>query len=493
MFLTVSLAVTVVALLLGYCHYCHQYWQSKGVYVPPMLPIFGHTIYVLKEVRFEYLHKIFTKSKTPFFGMYQFVKPKLIVKDMEILKKILVKDFDHFSTRREMEFSESDHIYSEMLFMVNGERWKQIRTTVSPTFTSGRLKGILPLIENKCQALVDWCLNHGLQGDMELKGTFSRITLDTIATCAFGIESNCLENEESEFSKAAIKATSQSGITVLLKFLLVLSCPRLYQFFNLRIGPPSLDILGEVVRSSLKNCKTSGRRGDFLDLMLDAKEDNKKQNKYPVTVNTIISQSVLFLIAGHETTASALAFTVFLLAKHQDAQRKLREEIKGLVEIHGGLTYQALGEAKYLDACLHESLRLYPPAGYMDRTCTKDYVLPQYNLKIEKGTIIGLPIWTINRNPEIFEDPESFRPERFLPENKTAEKAFSFMSFGQGPRNCIGMRFALLESKLLLAHLILKLEMVPVPGHENVPPLRPSPNLIATKDGLYVKFQPVEG
>ncbi|XP_076040302.1 cytochrome P450 6k1-like isoform X2 [Oratosquilla oratoria] len=393
MFLTVSLAVTVVALLLGYCHYCHQYWQSKGVYVPPMLPIFGHTIYVLKEVRFEYLHKIFTKSKTPFFGMYQFVKPKLIVKDMEILKKILVKDFDHFSTRREMEFSESDHIYSEMLFMVNGERWKQIRTTVSPTFTSGRLK----------------------------------------------------------------------------------------------------DILGEVVRSSLKNCKTSGRRGDFLDLMLDAKEDNKKQNKYPVTVNTIISQSVLFLIAGHETTASALAFTVFLLAKHQDAQRKLREEIKGLVEIHGGLTYQALGEAKYLDACLHESLRLYPPAGYMDRTCTKDYVLPQYNLKIEKGTIIGLPIWTINRNPEIFEDPESFRPERFLPENKTAEKAFSFMSFGQGPRNCIGMRFALLESKLLLAHLILKLEMVPVPGHENVPPLRPSPNLIATKDGLYVKFQPVEG
>ncbi|XP_076040659.1 cytochrome P450 9e2-like isoform X1 [Oratosquilla oratoria] len=491
------LALTLVVLLLGYCHHLQQYWQSKGVYVPPMLPVLGHLHFLFSRRTNEIMSEYLIKSKVPYMGWYEGVRPILIVHDLALLKNILVKDFDHFVDRRPFDLGKSDEVlFREMLFTLSGEKWKRMRSTMSPTFTSGKLKGTFPLIEAKCKKLVEWCLKEGTTRDkVEMHSLFNRFTLDTITTSAFRIETNCIDNEKEEFATAAEKITSTPGVLVALKFALLLISPRLFNFLRLRFTDPAVDIFSETAKATLKMRKNSERRGDFIDLMLEAKQEHDLdtgKSKYPVTDETITAQVVLFLFAGFQTTSTALSFAADLLARHHEVQERLREELRSLMETYGELNYKAIGEAKYLEACLHEALRLFPPVPMIDRATTKEYTLPGTDVKIEKGTVITINAWGVNRDPRIWEDPDDFKPERFLPENKTPEQSFAFQSFGQGPRNCIGMRFALLETKLALAHLVLNLNLRLAPGHEDPLELVFSPNIMKAKGGINLVFESVQ-
>ncbi|XP_076040661.1 cytochrome P450 6k1-like isoform X2 [Oratosquilla oratoria] len=418
------LALTLVVLLLGYCHHLQQYWQSKGVYVPPMLPVLGHLHFLFSRRTNEIMSEYLIKSKVPYMGWYEGVRPILIVHDLALLKNILVKDFDHFVDRRPFDLGKSDEVlFREMLFTLSGEKWKRMRSTMSPTFTSGKLKGTFPLIEAKCKKLVEWCLKEGTTRDkVEMHSLFNRFTLDTITTSAFRIETNCIDNEKEEFATAAEKITSTPGVLVALKFALLLISPRLFNFLRLRFTDPAVDIFSETAKATLKMRKNSERRGDFIDLMLEAKQEHDLDT----------------------------------------------------------------GKSKY------QALRLFPPVPMIDRATTKEYTLPGTDVKIEKGTVITINAWGVNRDPRIWEDPDDFKPERFLPENKTPEQSFAFQSFGQGPRNCIGMRFALLETKLALAHLVLNLNLRLAPGHEDPLELVFSPNIMKAKGGINLVFESVQ-
>ncbi|XP_076040638.1 cytochrome P450 6k1-like [Oratosquilla oratoria] len=499
MLVALTLAVTLVVLLLGYCHHRQQYWQSKGVYVPPMLPVMGHMHHMFSqkinvfETVFEYL----MKSKAPYMGWYEGLKPALIVQDLTLLKNILVKDFDHFVDRRQFDFGHSqEKVFNEMVSMIPGEKWKGLRSTITPTFTSGKLKGTFPLIEAKCKKLVEWCLKEGTTRDkVDMHNLFNRFTLDTIATSAFGIDTNCIDNEKDEFAVAAEKISTPPGFATMLKFLVFLTSSRLFSFLSLRLMDPAIDLFTETAKATIKMRKNSERRGDFIDLMMEAKQAHDldtTKSKYPVTDDTIISQVVLFLFAGFQTTSTTLSFAAGLLARHQEVQELIREELRGLMETYGELNYKAIGEAKYLEACIHEALRLFPPAPVTERLTTKEYTIPGTDLIIEKDTVIGVQIWALNRDPRIWEDPEEYKPERFLPENKTPEQNFAFQSFGQGPRNCIGMRFALLETKLALAHLVLNMKLNVAPGHEGPLEVDISLNMMKAKGGINLVFEPIQ-
>ncbi|XP_063858472.1 cytochrome P450 9e2-like isoform X2 [Scylla paramamosain] len=204
---------------------------------------------------------------------------------------------------------------------------------------------------------------------------------------------------------------------------------------------------------------------------------------------SLIAQSVLFIIAGYETTASLLDFSSFLLAKHKNQQQRLREEVRQLVKKYGGITYHGIMEGKLLKACLQETLRLYPPALFMERYCTKAYKLPGTDLTIRPGDIVQAPIWALHHDPRHWPDPEAFIPDRFLPENKGNINSFAHMPFGMGPRNCLAMRFALMEAKVALAKLLLGAELELAPGHEEVT-LDEQGAFLRSKD-LNIKVKPI--
>ncbi|PRD21810.1 UNVERIFIED_CONTAM: Cytochrome P450 3A8 [Trichonephila clavipes] len=178
-------------------------------------------------------------------------------------------------------------------------------------------------------------------------------------------------------------------------------------------------------------------------------------NGNPLSTNELIAQCVIFFLAGFETTASTLAFVSFYLALNPDVQDKLVAEIDETVKAgNSELTYEAIQNMKYLDNVISETLRINPPSARLERVASEDYKLGDTGIVIPKHTIVTIPIYAIHRDPKYFPDPEKFDPDRFTPEERVKRSPYVFMPFGAGPRNCVGMRFALVEVKVCLAYVL---------------------------------------
>jgi len=178
---------------------------------------------------------------------------------------------------------------------------------------------------------------------------------------------------------------------------------------------------------------------------------NKQLTEYE-----ILAQAIVFFLAGYETTATTLTFCTYELALNQDIQDKLYEEINSAVDSNGEISYEELARLPYLDAVLSETLRLHPPALRLVRLASTDYKLGETGITLPKGQQIEFPIHGIHHLEEYYPNPFQFNPDRFMPENRHKITPYTYLPFGAGPRNCIGMRFALLEAKLALANIIRK-------------------------------------
>lgn len=160
-----------------------------------------------------------------------------------------------------------------------------------------------------------------------------------------------------------------------------------------------------------------------------------------------------------------MCFAVHEIAVNSNVQTKLRREVDEVLEkTNGELTYEALNGMQYLDAVINEALRLWSPAVLVDRICAQDFELPpalpgDKPFVVKKGTYVWFPIYALHRDPKYFEKPNEFYPERFLDENKKSFNTSAYIPFGLGPRMCIGNRFALLETKVVIFHLLARCEL----------------------------------
>lgn len=182
-----------------------------------------------------------------------------------------------------------------------------------------------------------------------------------------------------------------------------------------------------------------------------------------------MAQAITFLVTGIETTSSTLTMLLYQLATNPDKQKLLHEEVdRVLVKSNGKIDHSIVGDLVYVNACIQEGLRLAPTLTRIDRICTKNWEHKESALKIREGMRVQFPVWPLHYNPEYFPEPESFLPDRFLPQNKDSFKQYALLSFGQGhlilhwivkiylqffvlnigPHNCVGTRFALETLKL---------------------------------------------
>ncbi|RZB40914.1 p450 domain containing protein [Asbolus verrucosus] len=186
-----------------------------------------------------------------------------------------------------------------------------------------------------------------------------------------------------------------------------------------------------------------------------------------LTNEDITAQALIFFFGGFDTASSLMCFLGHELAVNQHIQRRLKEEIrKLLIDTDGKITYEHLLSMKYLDMVISETLRKWPQATWLDRKCTKEFEIEPKNegeprLKVNVGDICWLPVYAIHKDPNYYPNPDVFDPERFSDENKDKIKPTTYLPFGIGPRNCIGSRFALLETKILMFHLLTNFDIVP--------------------------------
>jgi cytochrome P450 family 3 subfamily A len=217
---------------------------------------------------------------------------------------------------------------------------------------------------------------------------------------------------------------------------------------------------GLFLRAFEERKKGSAERIDFLQLMLEAQEmkacntylPEEHRQKTPLTDKEVLSNCIIFFFAAFGTVGDAMSMTMYALAKHPDIQEKLLEEIEEVLGDSERCSYDQIKDLQYMDMVVHEGLRMYPPAQITDRVCSEDCVIN--GVKFPKGMFVQIPIGAIHRDPDIWPSPKKFIPERFAPERKAEMNPYHWLPFGLGPRNCIGMRMALIEMKIALVHIV---------------------------------------
>ncbi|XP_047121553.1 cytochrome P450 6k1-like [Schistocerca piceifrons] len=483
-------AATLAALLCWWLvRQSHSYWQQRGVACPLRPhPLLGHlqNLALLRESARDLLQRVYDAGQgIPYVGMYFMHKPALMVRDPELVQRVLVSEFASFPDRHARTGQFRDPLGHANLFLMRSPRWRVLRSKLSPAFTSGHLRRMAPIVDRCADQLLGL-----LQGAVDVREIMARFTTDVISNCAFGVNSNAMGDPKSpfrafgrkifEFTRA--RGTEINGIfyTPWLSDILGFS------FFQSETSKFLRNSLWQVIRGREQSGE---KRSDFVELLIQLKNkgvispageekdgsnvEAKDKGLFDFEGDDLVAQASVFFSAGFETTGSALTFMMYELAHNPEVQERLRAEVlEALAKApQGPLTYDTVADIRYLNMCIAETLRKYPPLPQLDRECVRtcDSLVP--GLRIEKGTPIVVPVMAMHYDPELFPEPDRYDPERFAPE-VVGKGPKGYLPFGDGPRICIGTRFAQMVMRLALVKIISSGVQVLPAEDTPTPPLR---------------------
>lgn len=284
-----------------------------------------------------------------------FMKPIYLPIDPDLLRSILVKDFQHFSDRG-IPHDERSNPLSANLFTVDGPLWKMLRTKLTPTFTSGKMRMMFETLL-ECTGPLLGALEGGGSG-VDIKELLSRFTVDVIGSCAFGIECNSFGDENSEFVRYG-KGFFDLDARRVAKNVVRFNLPFLAKVLGLKsVDAKTESFFMNLVKTTIEyREKNQITRNDFMQLLINMKKEDDS-----LSLGLLTSQAFLFFLAGFETSSTTMTFCLYELALHQDIQEKARVEIQEVMKNHSGkLTYDALSEMKYLQQIIDGKRNLKLP------------------------------------------------------------------------------------------------------------------------------------
>ncbi|XP_053611391.1 cytochrome P450 6B6-like [Plodia interpunctella] len=506
MFLPIAiLAVTI--LLYYYGTRKSKYWEKRGVKYDKPLPFVGNNLkgYLIQKSVTEVVVDTYWKyPHEKVVGFFRAVEPELVIRDPEIIKRILVTDFEHFYPRG-INHKEVVEPLMRNLFFADGDLWRLLRQRMTPAFTSGKLKAMFPLIVDCADRLQKRALSESINAKtIDARDMMARYTTDFIGACGFGVNADSLSDEDSAFRKLGkdiFTPRVQDIIVAVLKEMF----PDTFKHLKYlsRLEDEFKRFVTEVLR--LRNYKPSGRN-DFIDLMLECKakgtivgesiERRKKDGSPEIATveldDTLIAAQVfVFFAAGFETSSSATSYTLHELAFHPEIQEKVQKEIDTVLAKHDNkLSYDAVKEMTYLEWTLKEGMRMLPSLGFLIRKSVRPYTFPELGMTIDADVQITIPVQALHNDPKYFDNPKEFRPERFNPEILTREQKDVYLPFGIGPRACIGERLGLMQSVAGLAAVLSKFTVSPAPNTIRSPKIDPTSDIVQTiKGGLPLQFR----
>lgn len=356
---TLVAIATTLALIYYLVKRNYSYWERKGVpFVQPKIP-FGNFGDFGKTHQGALIQRFYNqmKGKGPFFGIYGFKNPIAIASDLEFIKTIMIKDFNHFQDRG-LYTNEKDDPLSAHLFSIGSPKWRQLRTKLTPTFTSGKMKFMYPTIikvASEFQTTINELLVANGNADIEIKEMLARFTTDVIGECAFGIECNSLKNPDAEFREMGRKVfTVRRGR--IFKFIIITNLPKLSKFFGLKLTSPEVSkfFLGSVKDTVEYRESNNIKRNDFMDLLIKLKNpsgvDEMGNALEGLNIGEISAQAFVFFLAGFETSSTAMTYALYEMTINPEIQRKARAEIKEVLAKHNGeFTYDAMLDMSYID------------------------------------------------------------------------------------------------------------------------------------------------
>ncbi|XP_037049353.1 cytochrome P450 6A1-like [Bradysia coprophila] len=457
----VLFVIFVTTFTFAYLKTSFSYWKLRDVpHNPPIIP-YGNIKGVGKTLHlFELTQKYYQQFKgvAPFCGLYLLTRPVALILDIELVKNILIKDFGNFSSRGGY-YNEKDDPVTGNLFNYEAEKWRPLRAKLSPTFSSGKMKFMFPTVveigkrlEEKIRSLTDEF------DELELKEILGRYSTDIIGNCAFGVECNTLNDKDSEFREISrqvfLKPRNQQYVTMFAN-----QSHRLGRLLRVKMVREEVSaFFFKLIRETIDlRERNQIERKDFMDLLIKIKNSDDG-----LTINEIVGQAYLFFAAGFETSSSAILHTLYELALNPTIQSKLRNEIEESCQRNNNeFTYETMMDMPYLNQVINETLRKYPSVPNLTRRAERDYQVPGTTKTISKGTIVIIPVAAIHHDPEFYPKPEIYDPDRFSPEEVVKRDNVKFLAFGEGQRNCVGLRFGLMQTRIGLVALLRNFEFLP--------------------------------
>lgn len=400
----------------------------------------------------------------------------VLVNDPALLRQILTKDVDAFPKSDLMVDSLAPLIHDGM-FVSHGETWARQRAMLDPAFTHMRVTRAFSAMAAAVDDFEAYLDRVAMRGEsFSIERGMSRLTADIIYRTIF---SQPLDEARARDFFDAWAVFQESVANIDLKRLI------LGRAWDPVPQPPKALAAAAVIRRHLGDLvdRRMEDPADFDDILSDTLAARDPSTGAGFSRDETVDQIGVFFLAGHETTASALTWAFYILSQQSDLTRALRAEADGLL----GVAQVDFGATKRLTLArnvFRETLRLYPPLGFVPRVSARDTELG--GVRVKRGALVMVAPWITHRHEALWDDPHAFDPGRFDPAREKAQPPGAYLPFGLGPRVCIGAAFALTEGVLILSRLARRFDFEADPG----PPIRPV-SYLATRPNRDIRLRPV--
>lgn len=397
-----------------------------------------------------------------------------MVMDPEAIRRMLLENLDNYPksivTKNLLRPAIGDS-----LFIAEGAHWRWQRRTAAPVFSHRNVQNLAPIMADAAERSCDRIAAAGPRA-IDMAEDMVRTTFDVISEVTF--------SGDGTFDGQAVHRSIDAYIAEAGKISLfdILGFPDWVPRPGRMMNGKAVNQMKKVADDAVEARRARGAKGvpDLLDLLLAGEDPETKR-----TMNTaeLRDNLLTFIVAGHETTALTLAWSLYLCAFDQEVQDRARAEAQSVLQGRSA-TGKDVADLPFIRMIADEALRLYPPAAMVSRTAQADDTL--CGREVRAGDTVIIPIYALHRNELLWEDANAFRPDRFA--DRKAIERYAYLPFGDGPRICIGASFALQEAVIILATLLSRFKFTRVEGRD------PDPVMILTlrpEGGVWLEAEPV--
>lgn len=445
----------LLLLTYGFIHWAWNFYTSRLSWLPgpPAVPILGNVPILENEPYklFRQLQGFQKKFSYTFRGWMTYV-PMVFTGDAVYVKSIL-------SSKEMLKKSTLYWILFKWLgtglLTSHGRKWKKRRRLLTPAFHFNILNDYVNIFLKHSKVLVE---KFNLECDtgraIDVQVPTSLASLDVMCEAAMGVEVYSQQCVNSQYTKSMRSMKShlqrrQRSPWLWPNFIYKLTSAGKCYYKDLNVVHDfTIDLINKRIKSRKllkEDEKSKPRKKVFIDLLLDLYDQGE------IDIDGVREEVDTFMFEGHDTMATALGWTLHLLGRNPEVQKKLHAEIDSIDKSNPGKVVDTICELKYLEYVIKEGLRLHPPVAMIGRTVENDTAIGRH--VIPSGTQILLDVYALHSNPEYWDEPEKFIPERFGDAEFFKRNPYSYVPFSAGPRNCIGQKFALLKLKIFLFNI----------------------------------------
>jgi cytochrome P450 len=427
---------------------------------PPEAPLpYFHALWKLLDNPIEAWPRAVYEE--PFFERGDSRQRFLYATDPAMLKDILLDKVELFP--KDWMFDRvTKPALGEGLLTAQGESWRWQRRAAAPGFRPDNVAAMTASMVAAAEAaLARWRdMGDGARLDIatEMTGITFQVILDTMLSGGEGIDVPAAAARITDYLETLGKVTPADLLQWPLWTRVALA-PRGYR---------AMVYLKSMVDRMVARRRKQAARGDLVDLLMQAEDPESGRR---MDDGLLRDNLLTFIGAGHETTALALTWSLYLLGCDPQTAERVRAEV-AQVAGEASLTHAHVEQLAFTRQVVNEAMRLYPSLPLMSRMCAQDTEAGGH--PVTKGTFIFLPIYALHRHRRLWDDPEAFDPDRFSPKRSAGRHRFAYLPFGGGPRVCIGQTFAMTEAVAILATLVRGATLTPDPGHRIRPLVRVS-------------------